>query len=289
MISASLLSLNLLLAPGPAVSAEAPGAAEAPFPSDTPDAAAVQATPASEATPPPEVTPASEATPPEPIPAVSTASVDPVIPPVVGSSTPRARTPAPGGAQPPLPPPAPPVDPTTIAEGPWRGVGWLGMHVVLGGPLDQGVNFPSSSRVLAFGWGFNLGFRAKPWLGFGLGYHRQPHDLVNVEVVGLDGGVYLVESTGYLNSWELLIVRLWAPTPGRVQPWVDFAGGLSEVQEAHETRPGGVGGQFRVGMGVDFWIQQQISIDLSVNYRLNSVGSEMGHLLNGVAGVGFHW
>ena len=202
-----------------------------------------------------------------------------------GASAPAA---SPSSAQAPLPPPPPPVDPATIAQGPWRGSGWFGLETGLGGPLDGGANFPSSSRVASFGWGMHIGYRAKPWLGVGLAFHRQPHDLVQIQLETANS-VYLVDSTGFLNSYDLLVLRAFLPTDGRVQPWADLTGGLAVVQPAHESRPGGVGGQLRLGAGADFWIQQQISLDLSVHYRLTSVSSGPGHLIRGSLGVTFHW
>jgi hypothetical protein len=250
MTFASLVTLNLIFAPAAAAGGESGERAEP-----------------SEITSPPAQAPLAPA-------AVPEASARPA--------------PAPAPAQAPLPPPAPPVDPDTIEQGPWRGKGWFGLDLGIGGPLDGGNNFPSSSRVAALGWGMHLGYRAKSWLGVGLGYHRAAHDLVQIQLE-TSNSLYLVDSTGYLNTYDLLILRAFLPTEGRVQPWFDLAGGLSAVQEAHPTRPGGVGGQFRLGAGADFWIQQQVSIDLGIHYRLNSVGSGVGHLIHGSAGVTFHW
>ena len=194
----------------------------------------------------------------------------------------------PSSAQAPLPPPLPPVDPSTIERGPWRGKGWFGSELGIGGPLDGGANFPSSSRVSALGWGLHLGYRALPWLGVGLGFHRAPHDLVQIQLQA-SGVTYLTEVTGYLNSYDLLVMRFFLPTPGRVQPWMDVSGGLAVVQAAYSNRPGGVGGQFRTGVGVDFWVHQQISLDLGLHYRLTSVNSGPGHLMRGSMGITFHW
>ena len=199
-----------------------------------------------------------------------------------------APTPIPSATQAPLPPPPPPVDPATIAKGPWRGVGWFGLETGIGGPLDAGGDFPSSSRVAAFGWGMHIGFRPQPWLGVGLAFHRQPHDYVEVQIETVDG-VYLTDATGFLNSWDLLVLRGFLPTAGRIQPWLDLTGGLAVLQPALDGRPGGVGGQFRLGVGVDFWIQQQISLDLSAHYRANTVGGGLGHIARGSLGITFHW
>jgi hypothetical protein len=138
------------------------------------------------------------------------------------------------------------------------------------------------------GWGVDIGYRAQPWLGVGLGFHRQPHDYVEVQLQ-TDTTVFVTDATGYLNTYDLLILRGFLPVEGRIQPWVDVAGGMAVLQAALAGRPSGVGGQFRLGAGADFWIQQQISLDLSLHYRLNSVGGGPGHLLRGALGITFHW
>lgn len=187
----------------------------------------------------------------------------------------------------PLPPPSAPVEPERVATTAWRGGGWFALRATLGGPLDKGREAPASSRVVGLGWGFEFGYRARPWLGVGMGYHRGPHDLVQ-STVDVAGTLSVVEQTGFLNSYELLVIRAFVPMLGRVEPWVDLAGGISTLDSVRAVSDG-VGGQLRIGGGADFWIRPKVAIDLGLHYRINSVGASTGKLLRGAIGLKFHW
>ena len=217
----------------------------------------------------------------------------PKIPPAGASSSsapgaqkaPPRRVPA--NAQP-LPPPQPDVPPQYVAKYPWRGEGWFAVRGSFGGPLDMGRQSPASSRVLAFGWGFEVGYRVQPWLGIGLGFARNPHDLVQ-RTVQSGGRTYLVEDTGHITTFDFALMRFFVPVRGRLEPWFDLAGGMSIVTPPLGGQGGGYGGQMRLASGLDVWVHPQIAVELALHYRANVLAEGVGHIMRGSTGIKFHW
>lgn len=205
-------------------------------------------------------------------------------------------TPVPGAMPPqmePLPPPPPPVDPKYIAKGPWRGRFWLGLRLLVTGPI--GGERPARATVVAVSGGLDFGWRISNWLGLGTGISGQLHDSDAVLVSSFYGDT-LSRYYGDLFAWDIAFLRFFVPLQKRFQPFVDVGGGLSSY-----TRPTGgalIGGHLRSGIGFEGWVGRNITLGLGVYYRLTALEQRwedggrtypLGHSLQGAVELGFHW
>ena len=230
----------------------------------------------------------------------------PAFAPVEGDSRPRPSSPAGGrpmpaddepdgaapksaavgmGATAPLPPPAPPVDPSSITKGPWRGRGYLNLRVFASGPV--GGQQPARANVVAFGGEAEIGWRINNWVSLGAGLGGQPHRRVERTVL-ISGERYYEVADASLMNWDFAVVRFFVPMTGRLQPFLDVAGGLSVLGPLPgESRR--IGGQGRASVGTDIWLSRNLSLELAFGYRINAMDDAIGHDLLGRTGLGIHW
>jgi hypothetical protein len=241
--------------------------------------------------PPTPVAPATE----EPAtvqPEPASPPVEPVAPVVV---SPPAQPPDPharpsegvyavgSSAVAPLPPAPPPVDPSTIRRDGWRGVGWLSLRVLASGPIYGDA--PGRPTVIALGGGAEGGWRIRQWIGIGSGFSRQPHELYRQDVPDAPA---VLTRRGYMTAWDIAFVRLYAPVPGRIDPFIDVGGGLAFFDPARD-RASLVGGTVRGSVGFDAWITRQLTLGLAGIYRVNFVDETVGHAWQAVIDLAVHW
>jgi hypothetical protein len=194
-----------------------------------------------------------------------------------------------GGTQAPLPAPLPPVDPSTIAKGPWRGTGWIALRLTVGGPLG-GPEYPSGSRVVAFGGAGEVGWRISNLLGVAIGLARRPHDQATRTVVDPSNDLeYRVVENGSITQLDFAIARVHWPLDGRLQPYVDAGGGMAIVEPPDPNEPVILGGSIRGSLGFDAWVARTVTLGAGTQYRANLYGGGTGHHLGGYFELGLHW
>jgi hypothetical protein len=79
-----------------------------------------------------------------------------------------------------------------------------------------------------------------------------------------------------MTAWDIAFVRLFAPVPGRVDPYIDVGGGLAFFDPARD-RASIAGGTVRASIGLDAWITRQLTLGLAGIYRVNFVDETVGH------------
>lgn len=183
----------------------------------------------------------------------------------------------------PLPPAPPPVDPSTIRRDGWRGVGWLSLRLLVSGPIYGTA--PGRPTVVALGGGAEGGWRIRQWIGIGTGFSRQPHELYRLDVPEAPA---VLNRRGYMTAWDIAFLRLYAPVPGRLEPFIDVGGGLSFFDPARD-RSSLAGGTVRASVGFDAWITRQLTLGLAGIYRVNVVDDTVGHVWQAVIELGVHW
>jgi hypothetical protein len=183
----------------------------------------------------------------------------------------------------PLPPAPPPVDPSTIPRGEWRGVGWLALRLHVTGPVYGDP--PGRPTVISLGGGAEGGWRIRQWVALGAAYSRQPHELYRQDIPDAPA---VVTRRGYMAAWDIAFLRLYAPVPGRVEPYIVMGGGLSFFAPARD-RPGIPGGTVRASVGFDAWITRQLTLGVSGIYRVNFVDETIGHSWQAALEFGLHW
>jgi hypothetical protein len=183
----------------------------------------------------------------------------------------------------PLPPAPPPVDPSTIRRDGWRGVGWLSLRLLVSGPIYGTA--PGRPTVVALGGGAEAGWRIRQWIGLGTGFSRQPHELYRQDVPEAPA---VFNRRGYMTAWDVLFVRMYAPVPGRVEPFIDVGGGLAFYDPARD-RGSLAGGTVRASFGFDAWITRSLTLGVAGIYRVNFVDETVGHAWQAVAELGVHW
>lgn len=208
-----------------------------------------------------------------------------------GSTAPPSSTASPGAgamgtaAMAPLPSPAPPVDPSSIAKGPWRGKGYLRLRVYANGAV--GGEQPARSNVVAFGGEAEIGWRINNWASLGFGLGGNPHRRIE-RLVLIDGETFRELADASLMNWDFVVARFFVPLERRVQPFVDVSGGLSVLGPLPgESRR--AGGQGRASIGMDVWVSRNLSLECALGYRLNAMDESVGHALFGRFGLGIHW
>jgi hypothetical protein len=178
------------------------------------------------------------------------------------------------------------VDPSSIRDGPWRGIAWLNVGLTVGGKV--GGSEPAATTVVAVGGTGEVGIRASNWLGIGLGFSRHAHDQTTIRVVYPDGVVVKEAYRGYMTNLDIALFRFYAPTKGRIQPWADVGAGLAflEPPRSHLEE---VGLTVRGTAGVDFWLARQLTVTLQLGYRADVLKDSSGHTLRGGLLMGAHW
>jgi hypothetical protein len=182
----------------------------------------------------------------------------------------------------PLPPPPAPVPASTIPKLDWRGNLWLSLRISVTGPL--GGRGPAKPAVVGVGGMVEAGWRINQIAGLGTSLARQPHEQIRYEV--LEGTVL---QRGWQSTWDVAFVRLFAPVPGRVDPFLDLGGGLVFVESAVEGSPLALGGSTRASVGFDAWITKHFSLGLGLLYRASFVDGSIGHSLQGLLDISGHW
>lgn len=214
---------------------------------------------------------------------------DPNAPPPKPGPPPEGVAAVGGGTQAPLPAPPPPVDPSSIARGPWRGMGWIALRLTIGGPLG-GAEYPSASRVVAFGGAGEVGWRINNLLGVAVGLARRPHDQSTRTIVDPQTDLeYRVVENGSITQLDFAIARVHWPLDGRLQPYVDAGGGMAIVEPPDPTEDVILGGTIRGSAGFDAWVARTVTLGAGVQYRANLYSGGTGHHLGGYFELGLHW
>ena len=193
----------------------------------------------------------------------------------------------------PLPPPPAPEDPSTIAQGPWRGRFWFGARLDLLVPLAG--EQPAKGHVVGVGGAFAFGWRINNWLGLHTGLSTVAHSADRVRYLDQFGNTYSGLEYGQLLAFELIGARFYVPLNGAFQPYLDVAGGpaLLFQPDSEDAVVGGVG---TGGIGFDGWLSPNFSLGADVAYRLIGLAAEsddedetVGHGLRIGAHLGVHW
>lgn len=228
----------------------------------------------------------SDASPAWAVPGESSGSAGPVV--TADANTGPATVSVPAQVSAPLPPPLPPVDPATIRRGPWRGVGWVAVHLTLTGPL--GGDRPSRPTVLSSGFGFEAGWRLNNVLALGTGVSRQTHERSEeIYVDQITGDRISERSYGELTNFDAVFARGYLPLRGRVQPYLDVGGGIAILEPTDDSIVAIVGGHGRAGVGFDAWIARNLTLGAGVRYRMAALDGAIGHMAQGYFQFGVHW
>lgn len=249
--------------------------------------------PAAEVAPPPSAAadqPASSTPPPTDDidslgPAAETANADPpddpaalLEPPPPTAATPRRQTP--------LPPPPDPVDPSRLDKGPWRGHGWVTLRIDVVAPV--GGQRPARGSIVSAAGGIWAGYRIRNYVGVFGGVTTFLHDReTTTQTDPQTGEVFESTTFGRLTLVDLAVVRLWWPTRGRVQPFIDvggFVGGYRSPLSDSDSVGGG-----RFGAGLDVWLGPTFSLNFGVDERLIAIKDSIGHTLQAGFGAALHW
>ncbi|MBK9757224.1 MAG: hypothetical protein IPO88_27750 [Nannocystis sp.] len=194
----------------------------------------------------------------------------------------------------PLPPPPAALDPQTIRRQPWRGRYWIGLRVGLTGPL--GGERPAAPSVLSLLGGADIGWRVGNVLGLGMGISGNIQNRVRLTVTDPYTGSQVQQThNGRMLYWDALFVRLHLPLKKRFQPYADLGGGLARLARGEGGRS--YGAQMRAAIGIEGWVSSTVTMGFAGVYRLNAIhdvqeggqGWIVGHAMQGVFDVGFHW
>ena len=180
----------------------------------------------------------------------------------------------------PLPVPPPDIPAEFIAKGPWRGHLRLDFSLAFGGPLV--ADNDAAGDIFGAGAEFSLSARPTPWLGVGFGIGTMPHASLS-----MTEEYYFAEARA-ANYFDVLIVRGYLPTNSRVQPYIDIGGGFVHLEAVHRYDEE-LGGQFRGGLGLDFWVARSLSLGWNLRYRSNFVDGDWGHLFQSTVGISMHF
>ena len=198
----------------------------------------------------------------------------------------------------PLPPPPAPLDPKKISRGPWRGRAWMGLRMSVTGPV--GGEIGARPGVLSLGGGADVGWRINNVLGLGMGVSGQIHSRTRVREVGTNDTVRFNNGMLY---WDAAFLRVYMPLKRRFQPYIEVGGGLARLNHHAPDASGSVvglrsyGAQVRAALGIEGWVSSTVTIGFSGTYRLNAFkalpgqgpGWTVGHAMQGVLELGFHW
>ncbi|TPV92406.1 MAG: porin family protein [Myxococcales bacterium FL481] len=199
-----------------------------------------------------------------------------------------SSTPTPTRVAAPLPAPPPPVPVSALLSGPWRGVGWLAVHLTTTGPI--GGDRPALPTVVAVGFGLEAGWRVNNFLGIGTGVSRQTHERSDYYYIDQFTSERILErSYGELTNFDVLFARGYLPVRGRVQPFAEIGGGLVILEPTDVTIAAYVGGQGRAGLGVEAWISRSLTLAAGARYRLTAFEDATGHSYQGYLQFGVHW
>lgn len=267
-------------------------------PVDAPTDAPAVATPSADDVPDPTVAPppAPAATPPassDPPPDDELESADPAATAVDdaadGDAAPGAPPPPSAAAprpQTPLPPAPDPADPGTLSTGPWRGRAWVTLRIDAVVPV--GGQRPARGTLFSAAGGIWAGYRATNYIGVFGGLTTFLHDVETVVDSDLATGEEFETTTfGRLTLVDLAVVRLWWPTQGRVQPFVDVGGFVGRYRAPNSGSGAVAGGRF--GAGLDAWLGPTFSLNFSLDERLIALHRTIGHTLQFGFGATLHW
>lgn len=195
-----------------------------------------------------------------------------------------------GGSHKDMPPalPAAPAreDPSQLRQGPWRGTRWLTVRLDLVAPVAG--RRPARGSILAASGGLEGGWRAHRMVGIYAGVSTFLHDRERETVFDEgQGSGRVVLSNGRMLLVDLAVVRIFVPTPRRVQPYFDVGGTLGRYR-APQGQRGRIAGGARFGIGVDLWLARTVSIGLSVDQRLLGVAGVLGYSFVVGGGLSFH-
>lgn len=193
----------------------------------------------------------------------------------------------------PLPPPPATLNPRTIRRQPWRGRYWFGLRVGLTGPV--GGERPAAPSVLSLLGGADIGWRVGNVLGLGMGISGNIQNRVRLTLTDPDTGNQVQQThNGRMLYWDALFVRLHLPLKKRFQPYADIGGGLARLARGEGGRS--YGAQMRAAIGIEGWVSSTVTMGFAGVYRLNAIhdvqggqGWIVGHAMQGVFDVGFHW
>jgi hypothetical protein len=227
----------------------------------------------------------------------------PPLAPPPGASAPQPP-PAPGVTEPrpvdlggmsvaPLPPPPASLDPRTARRQPWRGRYWLAVRVGITGPV--GGERPAAPSVLSLLGGADFGVRVGNVLGLGMGLSGNIHNRVRLSVTDpSSGNLYAETRNGRMLYWDALFARLHLPLKKRFQPYAEIGGGLARLARGEGGRS--FGAQMRAALGVEGWVSDTVTMGFAGMYRMNAIhdvqggkGWVLGHAMQGVFEIGFHW
>jgi hypothetical protein len=186
----------------------------------------------------------------------------------------------------PLPEAPAPVDPASIARGPWRGR-WL-LDISLGVSVPLGGSPPGAGGVVSGQGGAAFGARLHPIVAVGTGLATFVHDAATRDVVDDDGQVVRAVGLGRVTAFEAGFVRLYVPRPRRIEPRFDVALLLGPYRPPFGG-PRRLAAGLRAGAGVDFWLGPTFTLALEASYRLLAIERNVGHGLQTTLGMGIHW
>lgn len=226
----------------------------------------------------------------------------PLTPPP-GASAPRPY-PTPGVNEPrpvdmggmavaPLPTPPASLDPRTIRRQPWRGRCWLALRVGITGPI--GGERPGAPSVLSLLAGADVGWRVNNVLGLGMGISGNIHNRVRLTLTDPEtGNNFSQTKNGRMLYWDALFARIHLPLKKRFQPYAEIGGGLARLARGEGGRS--FGAQMRASLGLEGWVSETVTMGFAAMYRLNALpdttsgkGWTIGHAMQGVFEIGFHW
>jgi hypothetical protein len=190
----------------------------------------------------------------------------------------KMEEPAPGA---PLPTPKPPVDPETIAKGPWRGDAWFSLLGSVSFPL-AGDRVARGDGEASLGGFFQGGLRPLSWLGVGAGIGMQPH-----RRYGYDDGVSSTASFQRITFLDLPIIRAYLPTNNILSPFAEAYAGATFLERAWRASST-LGAHGGAGIGLDLWVARNVSLSASARYRVIAIDGEVGHQLAGLFGFTIH-
>ena len=132
-------------------------------------------------------------------------------------------------------------------------------------------------------------------LGLGMGLSGNIHNRVRLTQIDPETGNSFVQTkNGRMLYWDALFARIHLPLKKRFQPYAEIGGGLARLARGEGGRS--FGAQMRAALGLEGWVSETVTIGFSAMYRLNALpdttsgkGWVVGHAMQGVFEIGFHW
>jgi hypothetical protein len=133
-----------------------------------------------------------------------------------------------------------------------------------------------------------FGVRPLHWLGLRTAMGLSVLNADVDRLVDVYGHEYTVIDYGHLLSFEVLGVRPYLPVKGRVQPYLDVAGGAA-VYFPPGADPAKTAGLGRFAVGFEGWVTPKFTLGCDAAYRLLALRDAMGHALQLAGTLGLHW